>query len=84
MRHRAHRPFAMSLSNFFARPHYTSDATDFIAQLREQDPGLEERQRQGRGLLWDRYIDPDLQEQFDAGQVPQTNYVYYHWDHADE
>lgn len=74
----------MSLANFFNRPHYTSDTTDFIEQLREKDPELEEKQRYGRNLLWDRYIDPNLHAQFDAGQVPQQNYVYYHWDQADE
>lgn len=31
----------MSMSNFFNRPHYTSDTTDFINQLREKDPELE-------------------------------------------
>lgn len=74
----------MSLARFFNRPHYTSDLTDFIAQLHEKDPELEQKQRYGRGLLWDRYIDPELQAQFEKGEVPQDNYVYYHWNGADE
>jgi len=76
--------FSMSISNFFNRPHYTSDLTDFIEQMREKDPKLYEKQRYGRDLLWDRYIDPELHAQFRAGKVPQKDYVYYHWDNADK
>ena len=74
----------MSLARFFARPHYTSDLTDFVAQMHEKDAELDQKQRYGRSLLWDRYLDPELQAQFAAGEVPQEAYVYYHWDNADE
>ncbi|MEZ5630768.1 MAG: DUF3460 family protein [Burkholderiaceae bacterium] len=66
----------MSIANFFRRPHYTSDATDFIEQLKRDKPGLDEGQRQGRALLWDKQIDRDLQAEFRAGRVQQKPYVY--------
>jgi hypothetical protein len=62
--------------SLFARPHYTSDATDFIAKLKADKPTLEQEQRQGRALLWDKQIDRDLQAQARAAQVPQKPYVY--------
>jgi hypothetical protein len=62
--------------SFFARPHYTSDATQFIEQLKAAKPTLEQEQRQGRALLWDKQIDPDFQSQAEAAQVPQGAYVY--------
>ena len=66
----------MSIANLFRRPHYTSDATDFIEQLKREKPGLDEGQRQGRALLWDKQIDRDLQAEFRAGRVQQKPYVY--------
>jgi hypothetical protein len=66
----------MSLTNFFRRPHYTSDATQFIDELKQARPELEQQQRQGRALLWDKQIDRDLQAEFNAGRVKQKPYVY--------
>ena len=62
--------------SFFARPHYTSDATQFIDQLKADKPALEQEQRQGRALLWDKQIDRDFQQQAEAAEVPQGAYVY--------
>ena len=62
--------------SIFARPHYQSDATQFITQLREQKPTLEAEQRAGRALLWDKAIDRALQAELDAATVPQQPYVY--------
>ena len=45
--------------SFFARPHYTSETTDFIATLKTQRPELEAAQRAGRELLWDKRIDTE-------------------------
>ena len=66
----------MSLANFFRRPHYTSETTQFIEQLKQAKPDLDQRQRQGRALLWDKQIDRDLQEEFSEASVPQKPYVY--------
>ena len=62
--------------SIFARPHYTSDATDFLNQLKADKPGLEQAQRQGRSLLWDKRIDRDFQAQAHAAEVAQQPYVY--------
>jgi hypothetical protein len=57
-------------------PHYTSEATQFLDQLKRDTPGLDERQREGRALLWDKPVDRELQAGFRAGRVPQKAYVY--------
>ena len=62
--------------SFFARPHYASDATQFLDQLKSDRPGLEQSQRDGRSLLWDKQIDRDFQAQAIESQVPQQPYVY--------
>jgi hypothetical protein len=66
----------MSIANFFRRPHYTSEATQFIDQLKQAKPDLDLRQRQGRALLWDKQIDREQQAEFREGGVPQKPYVY--------
>ena len=55
---------------------YRSDLTDFIETLKESDPLLEERQRNGRALLWDRPQDRQRQAEQRADRVPQQPYVY--------
>lgn len=62
--------------NLFGRPHYTSDTTQFIEQLKNQRPELESEQRKGRSLLWDKQIDRDFQRAAEAARVPQGAYVY--------
>ncbi|WP_342132170.1 DUF3460 family protein [Hydrogenophaga sp. OTU3427] len=62
--------------SIFARPHYTSDATQFIDSLKAAKPALEAEQREGRALLWDKQVDRDLQAQARAGNVAQKPYVY--------
>ena len=62
--------------SIFARPHYTSDATQFIESLKADRPALEAEQRQGRALLWDKQVDRDLQRQAKAAAVAQKPYVY--------
>ncbi len=62
--------------SIFARPHYTSDATDFIESLKAAKPALEAEQREGRALLWDKQVDRDQQAQAQAAKVAQKPYVY--------
>ncbi|MDR0274943.1 MAG: DUF3460 family protein [Burkholderiaceae bacterium] len=62
--------------HLFQRPHYTSDATGFLDQLKRDRPDLGERQREGRALLWDKPVDRELQAGFQAARVPQKPYVY--------
>ncbi len=55
---------------------YKSDVTSFIDELKAKKPTLEEEQRHGRALLWDRAIDRDEQAEFGEARVPQQPYVY--------
>jgi hypothetical protein len=69
----------MSLANLFRRPHYTSEATDFIEQLKQERPALDLAQREGRARLWDKQVNREQQAEFQAGRVAQQGYVYYHY-----
>jgi hypothetical protein len=62
--------------SIFARPHYRSEATQFIDQLKADKPELEQAQRVGRSLLWDQQIDRDFQAQAEEAAVAQKPYVY--------
>lgn len=66
----------MSLTSFFRRPDYQSDATQFLNQLKAAQPDLEARQREGRELLWDKQVDRQAWEGYRAARVPQKPYVY--------
>lgn len=55
---------------------YRSDVTQFIEQLKAQRPTLEEEQRRGRALLWDKPVDRESQEAWQEARVPQQPYVY--------
>jgi hypothetical protein len=55
---------------------YKSDASQFIDSLKQRDPQLEERQRQGRALLWDKEIDRQAQAEWRDARVDQKPYVY--------
>ncbi len=55
---------------------YTSDVTTFIDQLKAAKPTLEEEQRKGRALLWDKRIDLNAQADYSDAKVPQQPYVY--------
>ena len=55
---------------------YKSDVTQFIDQLRQQDPQLEQRQRDGRALLWDKDQDREAQAGYRQARVAQQPYVY--------
>jgi Protein of unknown function (DUF3460) len=55
---------------------YTSDVTSFIEQLKAAKPTLEEEQRRGRALLWDRPIDREQSSDNQQSRVPQQPYVY--------
>ena len=55
---------------------YKSDVTQFIETLKQTRPNLEQEQREGRALLWDKAIDRDQQAQARQARVPQQAYVY--------
>jgi hypothetical protein len=62
--------------NIFYRPQYQSDATLFINELKASKPELEEGQRLGRSLLWDKTVDREAWSEYRAAQVAQKPYVY--------
>lgn len=55
---------------------YTSDVTSFIEQLKAARPTLEDEQRAGRAMLWDKRIDRAAQADYQDARVPQQPYVY--------
>ena len=50
---------------------YTSDVTSFIDELKAAKPTLENEQRQGRALLWDKRIDLNAQAKYGDSTVRQ-------------
>jgi hypothetical protein len=62
--------------NFFRRPDYRSEVTQFIDTLKTAKPTLEAEQRQGRNLLWDKKIDRQAVQEYQEARVPQQPYVY--------
>ena len=56
--------------------HYKSEVTSFIEELKARKPTLEDEQRAGRALLWDRALDRSQQADWQDAAVPQQAYVY--------
>ncbi len=56
--------------------HYESEITQFLNQYKREHADTEQRQREGRALLWDKNLDPELLENYRAGRVCQRPYVY--------
>ncbi|MCV2351882.1 DUF3460 family protein [Paucibacter sp. Y2R2-4] len=55
---------------------YKSEASSFIDELKAKKPTLEQEQRQGRELLWDKAVDRAAQADFRSARVAQQPYVY--------
>ncbi|MEO8153303.1 MAG: DUF3460 family protein [Rhizobacter sp.] len=55
---------------------YKSDVTSFIEELKAKKPTLEDEQRQGRALLWDKPLDLPTRADYRDASVPQQPYVY--------
>ena len=56
---------------------YESEASQFISSLKKKNPHLEESQRAGRALLWDKApIDLDQRNRANESRVNQQPYVY--------
>ena len=65
----------MKFSKQFAL--YESEATQFIKDLKKSNPQLEQNQRDGRALLWDKQaIDLDTQRRNKDSRIEQQAYVY--------
>lgn len=63
--------------SIFRRPDYESNATQFINQLKGSKPALDAQQRQGRALLWDKDVNSEVWQDYNAGRVAQKPYVYF-------
>jgi aspartate ammonia-lyase len=56
---------------------YQSEITRFIADLKQKNPDLEQQQREGRALLWDKTpLDMDQQKRTSESSIKQQAYVY--------
>lgn len=56
---------------------YESDFTKFLKELKRKDPELEQKQRAGRAIWWDKPpIDLDVRRRADESRVKQQPYVY--------
>lgn len=65
----------MKFSKQFQR--YESEATLFLNKLKQQNPGIEQSQREGRALLWDKEpLSLDTQRRLKDARVKQQAYVY--------
>ncbi|GAB2704982.1 MULTISPECIES: DUF3460 family protein [Comamonas] len=62
--------------SFFRRPDYQSDTTQFLLKLKADKPELEQGQREGRALLWDKDLDRQQQAEYQTARVAQKPYVY--------
>jgi hypothetical protein len=57
--------------------HYVSDHTQFIRDLIDRKPDLQQQQQEGRAIWWDKSPDDLAQRRrMDEGSVPQGAYVY--------
>lgn len=62
---------------FSKHSNYESDHTKFIKDLKEKTPGMEERQQEGRNLLWDKApVSLDEQRRVAESRIRQQAYVY--------
>ncbi len=55
---------------------YKSEISTFIDELKANKPTLEDEQRRGRAIWWDRRIDRVAEAENAESRVPQQAYVY--------
>jgi len=55
---------------------YESEITRFLKELRNQRPHLEQAQRDGRAIWWDKPQDLDTSRRQQESKVAQRPYVY--------
>jgi hypothetical protein len=56
---------------------YESEITLFLKDLKQKDPQLEQKQREGRSIWWDKApIDLDARRRAAESRVTQQPYVY--------
>jgi hypothetical protein len=56
---------------------YVSEITQFISELKSQNPRIETEQKKSRAIWWDKTpAQLDERREFDQGRVKQKAYVY--------
>ncbi|WP_292934372.1 DUF3460 family protein [Noviherbaspirillum sp.] len=56
---------------------YVSDYTRFLSEMKQKDPSLDEKQRNGRLIHWDKApIDLDARRRTEESRIKQQAYVY--------
>ncbi len=62
---------------FIKKSGYVSEFTQFLGEMKQQNPAMEEGQRAGRARLWDKEpIDLDNMRRAQESRVQQSAYVY--------
>ena len=56
---------------------YESELTGFLRTLKQERPRIDELQREGRALWWDKELDADQLARWKDSRVRQSAYVYY-------
>jgi len=55
---------------------YESDVERLLRELIERNPSIEESQREGRAIFWDKQVDFESQHREAADEVPPHPYPY--------
>ena len=55
---------------------YVSDFEKFLGELKDKNPQIEDGQKKGRSILWDKDVDFEAIRRYGASGVPQPAYVY--------
>jgi len=55
---------------------YESDLTRLLRRVVESNPAIEESQRRGRAMFWDRRVDWDLERRKAESERPMLPYEY--------
>jgi hypothetical protein len=56
---------------------YESEFTVFLREMKQARPNLEEEQRTGRAIWWDRPQDLETQRRDRESKLPQPAYAYF-------
>lgn len=60
----------------FREKRYESEFTQFLHELKQQKPQLEEEQKKSRTIWWDKPQDLETQKRQQESRVKQQAYVY--------
>ncbi len=55
---------------------YESDISRFVREMKDKDPELERRQREGRAIYWDKQLDLDDLRRWNQSKISMQGYVY--------